>query len=140
MMADGLGPMLVVSAYRSVRYQNNLFQNKIQRVMAAGIDDQGEAEALAAREVARTGTSEHHTGLAFDLAGPDGQLASFEQTAVASWMAEHAHEYGFVKRYSGEKADLTGIIDEPWHFRYVGREAAAAMVEQGICLEEYVQR
>ena len=139
MMADGLEPMRVTSAYRSVSYQEGLFQNKIQRVMAAGTTDPEEAEALAAREVARPGTSEHHTGLAFDLTGPDGRLESFEQTPVAGWMAAHAYEFGFIKRYPGEKAPLTGIIDEPWHFRYVGTEAAKAIFEQGICLEEYVQ-
>lgn len=54
------------------------------------------------------------------------------------WLAEHAWEYGFIRRYPPDKTDITGISNEPWHYRYVGREAAADMRELGICLEEYI--
>ena len=57
---------------------------------------------------------------------------------VYSWLAENAHKYGFIKRYPSDKTDITGVINEPWHYRYVGKEAALEIYSQGMCLEEYI--
>ena len=87
------------------------------------------------------GTSEHETGLAVDLVDENNQNLdeTQEQTAVQQWMIAHSWEYGFVLRYPNGKSDVTGIIYEPWHYRYVGKEAAREIHETGLCLEEYLQ-
>ena len=90
--------------------------------------DYGAARAKALQSVAIPGTSEHHLGLAVDIVG----------TAAQAWLAEHCWEYGFILRYTGDKAHITGIIDEPWHFRYVGTEVSLDMQYSGLCLEEYL--
>ena len=86
------------------------------------------AYAKARETVALPGTSEHHLGLAVDLLGDE---------AIA-WLNEHCWEYGFIVRYRAEKAEITGIIDEPWHFRYVGVKAAMELKDSDLCLEEYL--
>lgn len=92
----------------------------------------------AARKlVAAPGCSEHHTGLAFDITVPG---TSFGGTKQAKWLEEHCWEWGFILRYPADKTAITGITNEPWHFRYVGTDAAMEMRETGECLEEYVER
>ena len=76
-------------------------------------------------------TSEHQLGLAIDVEG-----ATYD---VFLWLQENSWKYGFIFRYPGGKTDLTGTVEEVWHYRYVGKEAAAEMYEQGLCLEEYVE-
>ena len=93
------------------------------------------AEAEAATVVARPGTSEHHTGLAADFNMADDK---FETTEMYRWMQEHAADYGFIMRYSGEKQSVTGVIHESWHYRFVGREAATEIMKRGITLEEFL--
>jgi len=137
MEKDGLAPLRLTSAYRSYSYQESLFDNKLQRVIASGTDIH-EAEKIAAREVARPGTSEHHTGLAFDFTGEDGTLDSFYRSEAYLWVETYGAQYGFIVRYKEGKSHLTGIIYEPWHFRYVGTEAAKAITEGQLCLEEYL--
>ena len=144
MLADcreaGLSP-IVCSAYRTEETQTRLYQNKVARVRAAGVpEDQVEAEA--ARWVAPPGTSEHQTGLAVDIVAESYQLLdeAQEDTAEQQWLMEHCWEYGFILRYPTDKSAVTGIGYEPWHYRYVGEEAAAAMHRSGECLEEYLQR
>ena len=90
--------------------------------------------------VAVPGTSEHQTGLALDIVDASYQHLdeAQEDTQVQQWLMEHSWEYGFVLRYPSGKSETTGIIYEPWHYRYVGREAAREMTELGLCLEEYV--
>ena len=87
-----------------------------------------EAYEKALETVAIPGTSEHHLGLAVDLLGEE---------AIA-WFREHCWDYGFIVRYAAEKESYTGIIDEPWHFRYVGTEVSLDMKDSGLCLEEYL--
>ena len=87
------------------------------------------AQKEAQTRVSRPGTSEHQTGLAVDLEGWDGLM----------WLKEHCWEYGFIVRYPGGKSHITGVIYEPWHFRYVGVEIAMDMKDTGLCLEEYLQ-
>lgn len=85
--------------------------------------------------VAIPGTSEHQIGIAVDI-NADKTINSSD--AVYTWLAENAHKYGFIKRYPSDKTDITGVINEPWHYRYVGKEAAKEIYSQGICLEEYI--
>lgn len=137
--AAGLRP-LVCSAYRSVETQTRLYRNKITRLRAAGYARDTAVEE-AGRWVAVPGTSEHQTGLAVDLVAASYQVLdqNQEQTAEQKWLMEHCWEYGFILRYPDGKSDLTGIIYEPWHYRYVGVETAQALRESGQCLEEYLQ-
>ena len=91
----------------------------------------------AAKTVARPGTSEHQLGLALDIVDADDpQLETWqEETPVQQWLMKNSWKYGFVLRYPPEKSSITGIIYEPWHYRYVGRQAAEEM-HKGLCLEE----
>lgn len=135
--AAGLDP-LICSSYRTEEFQTELFENKAAQYIAQGYD-RTEAETLAAGWVARPGTSEHQLGLAVDIVdnGYQSLDETQEQTAVQQWLLEHCQEYGFILRYPTDKAELTGVNYEPWHYRYVG-SAAAEIMEQGICLEEYL--
>lgn len=137
--AAGLSP-LVCSSYRSQETQQSLFDNKIQRVMAEQGCSEDAAEQIAATVVAVPGTSEHQLGLAVDLVDAGYQILddAQEQTAVQQWLMAHSWEYGFILRYPTDKSDVTGIIYEPWHYRYVGKENAKAIYESGLCLEEYL--
>lgn len=131
---------LVCSAYRTIEDQEKLFENKVERVMKQGYDRE-EAERIAATEVARPGTSEHHLGLAVDIVSYSNQNldSSQEKTATQKWLMEHSWEYGFILRYPKGTTDSTGIIYEPWHYRYVGLELAAELHELDMTLEEYLQ-
>ena len=90
--------------------------------------------------VAVPGTSEHQLGLAVDLVSSEytGLDERQEETGSYQWLVKHCAEYGFILRYPNDKTEITGIIYEPWHFRYVGVEAAREIMDQGICLEEYL--
>lgn len=137
--AAGFEPVLL-STYRTREYQAGLYENKVQRVTAERGCSLLEAESIAAREVARPGTSEHELGLAADIATEGyGELeAEFAETPIADWLRRHCAEYGFILRYPEDSADITGVIFEPWHFRYVGREAAGYIMENGLTLEEFL--
>ncbi len=136
----GLSP-LICSSYRSQEKQEELFRNKVDRLVAQGYSRE-EAPAEAAKTVALPGTGEHQLGLAVDIVDVNNQLLdeSQEDTAVQAWLMEHSWEYGFILRYPNDKSAVTGIIYEPWHYRYVGREDAKAIHELGVCLEEYLAR
>nr|WP_325196702.1 M15 family metallopeptidase [uncultured Oscillibacter sp.] len=136
----GLSP-LVCSAYRSQETQTRLYRNKISRLRAAGYTAE-KAVQEAGRWVAVPGTSEHQTGLAVDLVAASYQILDQkqEQTAEQKWLMEHCWEYGFILRYPTDKSEITGIGYEPWHYRYVGKTAAAAIHDSGLCLEEYLQQ
>lgn len=134
--ADGV-KLYVWSPYRSYNTQNMLFQNQVKRCQQSNPSlTQSEAEQEAATVVARPGTSEHHTGLAADFNMADDK---FEATEMYSWMTEHAADYGFVMRYSGEKQSITGVIHESWHWRFVGINTAKEMNRLDMCLEEYLE-
>ena len=89
----------------------------------------------AGATAAAPGTSEHNSGLGVDILTVNGE---FEGSAAETWLLEHAEEYGFILRYPKDKEDVTGIIYEPWHYRYVGKEAAGYIMEHGLCLEEFL--
>ncbi len=139
--ADGC-PLHVVSGYRSVKYQQGLFSRKVQSYLDAGLAP-AEAEAEAAKWVARPGASEHSLGLAVDLVSGDWYLQhddltqDFENTAAFAWLAQNAAQYGFILRYPADKEAVTGVHYEPWHYRYVG-EAAPEIAQSGLCLEEWL--
>lgn len=135
----GLRP-IVCSAYRSESTQTRLYNNKIARLKAAGYSEET-AEKEAMRWVAIPGTSEHQTGMAVDIVSASYQKLDQkqEETAEQKWLMEHCWEYGFILRYPSDKGELTGIGYEPWHYRYVGKEAAMSMRDSGLCLEEYIR-
>lgn len=128
-------PVYLSSGYRSYDEQSYLFQRKI---------GQGYAEDVAATIVARPGTSEHQTGLACDITDyyRETKDSSLEQTPTYQWLRDNCADYGFVVRYPADKSgsadSVTGIIYEPWHFRYVGVEAAHYMMDNNLCLEEFL--
>lgn len=137
---DGVELMLC-SAYRSIEKQQQLFDRSQQAYMAQGMSEE-EAYAKTATETAIPGTSEHQTGLAADIVTPTYQMldAGFADTPAGQWLSEHAAEYGFVLRYPQDKQEVTGIIYESWHYRFVGKTHAKLMKESGLCLEEYLQQ
>ena len=137
--AAGLDPR-VVSAYRSEEYQRTLYDNKVRSIMSEKHVSREEAEAVAETEVAFPGTSEHQLGLALDIVQADMVVLERKQqdTEVQKWLMANSWKYGFVLRYPDNKIDITGIIYEPWHYRFVGMVAAEEMYKEGICLEEYL--
>lgn len=134
----GLSPY-ICSAYRDQATQQQLYDNKVQRLLNAGWDASTVYDE-AARVVARPGTSEHQLGLACDIidSGYTVLDQGQEQTATQQWLMSNSWRYGFILRYPNGKSDITGIIYEPWHYRYVGRETAKSIYESGLCLEEYL--
>ena len=118
----------VWSPFRSYAIQNDLFQKQVNRV--------GGDEEKAATVVARPGTSEHNTGLCADF---NMASDSFENTKMFTWMMENAEDYGFILRYPESKIDVTGVIYESWHWRFVGINTAKEINKMGVTLEEYIE-
>ncbi len=135
--ADGV-TLTPNSGYRSYDLQKNNFENKINLYVSQGYD-KVTATQNAARVILPPGTSEHNAGFAMDIGWV---TEDFENSAAYAWLDEHAQDYGFILRYpkSEDKQSITEIIYEPWHWRYVGVEAAKAMKETGQVLEEYLGR
>ena len=136
--AEGVD-LLLCSGYRSVSYQEGLFANEKQEWLDKGLTEQ-EAYDKAKTIVAVPGYSEHNLGLAADIVTPSYQNLDegFENTDAFRWLSAHCTEYGFILRYPDGKQDITGIIYEPWHYRYVGAENAAIIAGSGLCLEEFL--
>ena len=136
--AAGLQP-LICSSLRSWADQEQLFEQEVQNWLAQGYTREN-AEAQAAMWVARPGTSEHQTGLAVDIVDMSYQILDEgqENTPVQKWLMAHCAEYGFILRYPTNKSDYTGVSYEPWHYRYVGIDAAKEIMVDGLCLEEYL--
>lgn len=136
--------MQLCSAYRTVQKSAELYQRKVNEFIGYGYSE-ADAKVEAAKWVAPPGTSEHHTGLAMDLVSADywsyySDLEhDYEKFDSFKWMYEHCAEFGFILRFSKDKQDITGITYEPWHYRYVGVEAATYIMENGLCLEEYLE-
>lgn len=131
---DGI-KLSVISSYRTVARQTTLYQNKVNYYVDKGYGKQ-DAETQAATVVAIPGTSEHNLGLAIDINSVE---QNFDETKEYRWLEKNAEKYGFVLRYPKAKEEITGIIYEPWHYRYVGVDAAKQMNELDMCLEEYVE-
>ena len=138
--ARGQGLSLIVcSSFRTMDKQVSLFNNKVNQYLSRGYS-KTDAKAEAGKWVAVPGTSEHQTGLALDIVALSYQLLDEgqENTAEQQWLMANSYKYGFILRYPSNKSDITGIGYEPWHYRYVGKEAAKEIYEKGFCLEEYL--
>ena len=122
--AEGVG-FWIASGFRSYDRQNRIYNNYVAQ----------DGKAAADRYSARPGHSEHQTGLAFDL---NYLTQAFGQSKEGIWLAENCHKYGFIIRYPEGKEHITGYMYEPWHVRYIGVDAATAVYESGLCLEEYL--
>ena len=131
--------LYVCSAYRSVDRQKELFNESMIDYVNQGMTYY-EAAIETAKSIAWPGESEHATGLAMDIVSSDyaGLDEKQGETDDQKWLMEHCYEYGFILRYPKDKSEDTGIIYEPWHYRYVGKTVAKAITEQGITLEEYL--
>lgn len=128
----------IASAYRSRTRQQELIDEDVKRFMAEGMSYQ-DALAETLTETMPAGHSEHETGLALDILCSGNEEMDISQAREPGnhWMVTHCAEYGFILRYPEDKADITAIAYEPWHFRYVGKEAAKFIMERGITLEEF---
>ncbi len=116
------------SAYRTLEEQTAILEQRTLEHMKTYNLDYDEAREKALETVAIPGTSEHQLGLAVDLVGTEANV----------WLQEHCWEYGFILRYPPDKESITGITNEPWHYRYVGTEVSLDMKDSGLCLEEYL--
>ena len=143
MLTDGSSEGLqfvVASGYRDVETQQQLLDEDIEADMQNEGMSWQEAYDKETMETMPPGYSEHSTGLAVDLVALDYQIldGGQEQTPENQWLQENCSRYGFILRYTEDKAEITGITNEPWHFRYVGREISMDMKDSGLCLEEYL--
>ena len=137
-IADGLSNFQISSAYRTYSEQQKLVDNSVAKYQKNNPDwSRDRCLSATYNTVAPAGTSEHQTGLAFDITVPN---VSFTGTAQQKWLHEHCAKYGFVVRFTADKQKLTGFVAESWHFRYVGVEAAQTMTQNNWCLEEYVEK
>ena len=136
--ADGVY-IYVTSSYRDRDKQISLYEKKTDSYLRQGYSLE-DAKEKAGQVVAVPGTSEHHLGLALDMVSSEYRKLDEKQenTRGFQWLKAHSWEYGFILRYPNGSTDITGIIYEPWHFRYVGKEAAKEIYEQGVTLEEYL--
>lgn len=123
----GIKNMMVVSGYRTVEYQQELYDNDLEKTGLA-----------YSTFVAKPNHSEHHSGYALDFQLDAENYPYFSGEGEYKWILENCHKYGFVRRYDDEKADITGISGETWHFRYVGIPHAQLMYNSNLCLEEYI--
>lgn len=124
------------SAYRSYSTQESNYNNLVNQLKEQGLSQQ-EAEDKAATEILPAGCSEHNLGYAIDIISADD---SFKDTEAYKWLCENAYKYGFIERYPEGSQDITGVIAEPWHWRFVGPYYANDMHEKGIkTLEEFYQ-
>ena len=120
--------------------QQKLFNEDVKKRVDEGMTE-AEAKEETVRYTSEPGYSEHETGLALDIVAMSNQLLddTQEQTGETRWLHSHAWEYGFILRYPKDKEDITGIAYEAWHYRYVGKEAAAYLHQNDLTLEEYLQ-
>ncbi|MBE5947082.1 MAG: D-alanyl-D-alanine carboxypeptidase family protein [Lachnospiraceae bacterium] len=128
----------IISAYRDREVQAYVIQNNVNMNMAQGMSEE-EAYRVTYETVQPVGASEHETGLCLDIVSETEYMLveRVGEDPVNIWLMEHCHEYGFILRYPLDKADITGISYEPWHFRYVGKEAAQFMYDNNLTLEEF---
>lgn len=122
--------LYVKSAYRSFGTQSTMYENRLERI---GKDD---------NVVAYPGSSDHQTGLGVDILNyawtqKEGMTTAFGQTEEAKWLENNSARFGFILRYMPEKQEITGIIYEPWHYRYVGQEVARYIMDKRLSLEEF---
>ena len=129
--SQGVTGFYLASTYRSYAEQSRIWDNKLAHDPHYGENNTPVASMPP-------GASEHQTGLAFDITSLNhpSMSAGYAKTEQAQWLAAHAHEFGFVLRYPEGKEALTGVIYEPWHFRYVGEGVSHQLFEEGLVMEE----
>ena len=134
---DGI-TLMICSAYRSADRQQNLFDNKINKCLAKGLNYL-DAYSEASMSVTIPGMSEHQLGLALDIVTDNYMNLDdgFGETDAGIWLRNNAPDYGFILRYPKDKEEITGIIYEPWHFRYVGKDYSRKITDMGLTLEEF---
>lgn len=137
MYAAGFSDVTVTSGYRSYDYQTTLFNNEVASLRGTYGDN---AEKKAAEAVAIPGSSEHQSGLCADLHNLSAASTAFEKQDAYKWLYSHCADFGFILRFPKDKTDITGIMFEPWHYRYVGRYHAQKIMSSGMCLEEYYEQ
>jgi D-alanyl-D-alanine carboxypeptidase len=133
--ANGLA-LFVREGYRTAQDQQQIMNERIREYENQGYS-KPQATKMAEKYVAIPGTSEHQLGLSVDINANQTKCSSEK---VYSWLDNNAYKYGFIKRYPSNKSYITRIHNEPWHYRYVGKEAAATMKNQNLCLEEYLKK
>ena len=135
---DGIN-LLMASGYRNFNTQTYLYEKKISYFKRLGYS-QAEATEIASMKVTPPLTSEHETGLAVDIVSYNHNCtdSDFGNCDAGIWLKEHSFEYGFILRYPEGKEDITKIQYEPWHFRYVGKEAAEFIYINDLTFEEFV--
>lgn len=138
MRAAGFTDVSVTSAYRSYDYQTQRFNDTMNNYMKKY--DRDTAYAKTAAEIALPGCSEHQSGLCADLHNLPAASQSFESKEAYKWLIAHCADFGFILRYPKDKEDVTEIIFEPWHYRFVGRYHAKRIMQSGLCLEEYCEQ
>ena len=126
MMAEGID-VWITSAYRPYDSQVRIYNSYLER------DPQEVVDTYSARP----GFSDHQTGRVVDLIEPGGDLGTFEDSAAFLWLQDHAYEYGFILRYPSDKIEMTGYTYESWHYRYVGKDVAKYIKDNGITFDEY---
>lgn len=134
MRGDGIYPV-VASGYRSEKEQQAIYDKKYAAYKADGFSDE-KAKANTEKWVAVPGTSEHQIGLGVDINADGVHSSGYE---VYDWLEKNAYKYGFIYRYPPDKEEITGVKNERWHYRYVGKAAAAEIYKRGLCLEEYLE-
>ncbi len=137
MYADALAQGVVLtpySGYCSYSRQQSNYENKVQAFILQGMTED-EAKQNAEKRIEPAGCSENGAGLSVDIVSAS---AGFASTDEYKWLVNNAHKYGFVLRYPEDKTDITGMIYQPWHWRYVGVEVANEMKSNNLCLEEYI--
>ena len=125
--------IFIDSSFRSYEYQERVFN---KTALEKGFD-------YATKYVAPPGGSEHQTGLAFDIIfRRNGEMIEeqLETDPEIIWLFNNAHKYGFILRYPKGKEEITGFNFEPWHFRYVTKELAEVLHNNGETLEEYYKK
>lgn len=132
----------IFSGYRDINSQINLLNNSIKKHRKNNRSI-SEAQNLSLKTIALPGFSEHHTGLAIDLYSNQTRLydnISFENTYTYKWLINNSYKFGFILRYPKNKTYITNISFEPWHFRFVGYNAAKYMYLNNLCLEEFIEK
>ena len=135
MKKEGINNIWVQSAYRDVKYQEELYNKSVKEYLYYGLSKE-EAQELTNKYINKPRESEHNLGLAVDFNNVDND---FKNTKAYNWLKTNAKDYGFIMRYPEEKKEITGIEYEPWHWRYVGKEHSYKMEELNMCLEEYIE-
>ena len=126
--------LFVREGYRTREDQQSIMDNRVEAYEAEGYSEE-EAIEFAKQYVAEPGTSEHELGISVDI---NANNDVSDDDTIYTWLDENAYKYGFIKRYPENKIDITGINNEPWHYRYVGLKAAQEMKDMDLCLEEYL--